>query len=172
MTASRPPDKAYRTAVEAYLEGFELVEQGLNAVDSKLRLNIEQSMTGLRNQIRKGVPVDQLEAAVIDIKGKLELADERLSGRSLSGTAAFASAFFILVREGLEALLVIAALAAFLVKTEHRHSMRYLHYGWIGALGAGFLTWWASMSLVEISGASREVTEGVAALTEIGRAHV
>ena len=158
-------DKAYRTAVEAYLEGFELVEQGLNAVDSKLRLDIEQSMTKLRNQIRQGVPVDQLEAAVIDIKGKLEMADERLSGRSLSGTAAFASAFFILVREGLEALLVVAALAAFLVKTEHRHSMRYLHYGWVGALGAGFLTWWASMSLVEISGASREVTEGVAALT-------
>ena len=158
-------DKAYRTAVEAYLEGFELVEQGLNAVDSKLRLNIEQSMTNLRNQIRKGIPADQLEAAVIEIKGKLELADERLSGRSLSGMAAFASAFFILVREGLEALLVVAALAAFLVKTEHRHSMRYLHYGWVGALVAGFLTWWASMSLVEISGASREVTEGVAALT-------
>lgn len=158
-------DKAYRLAVEAYLEGFELVEQGLNAVDGKLRLDIEHAMTALRNQIRNDVPAEELELAVIDIKGKLELASQRLSGRSLSGTAAFASAFFILVREGLEALLVVAALAAFLVKTEHRNNMRYLHFGWIGALAVGFLTWWASVSLIEISGASREITEGVAALT-------
>ena len=98
------------------------------------------------------------------IKGQLDVAKERLDGRSLSGAAAFTSAFFILVREGLEALLVVAALAAFLVKTEHRSNMRYLHFGWIGALVAGFFTWWASVSLIEISGASREITEGVAAL--------
>ncbi len=42
--------------------------------------------------------------------------------------------------------------------------MRYLHYGWVGALAVGFLTWLASVSLIEISGASREITEGVAAL--------
>jgi high-affinity iron transporter len=42
--------------------------------------------------------------------------------------------------------------------------MRYLHYGWIGALAVGFLTWLASVYLIEISGARREITEGVAAL--------
>ncbi|MFQ5644220.1 MAG: FTR1 family protein, partial [Thiogranum sp.] len=162
--AAQRRSDAYRLAVEAYLEGFELVEQGLNAVDSGLRTEIEQAMTGLRVDIRNGVPVAELEATVIRIKGLLDVASERLSGRSLSGGAAFASAFFILVREGLEALLVVAALGAFLVKTEHRNAMRYLHYGWVGALVAGFLTWLASVSLIGISGASREITEGVAAL--------
>ncbi|GMQ84108.1 MAG: cytochrome c/FTR1 family iron permease [Gammaproteobacteria bacterium] len=156
--------EAYRLAVEAYLEGFELVEQGLNAVDSELRIEIEQAMTGLRTDIRNAVPVKDLEVTVIRIKGMLDVASDRLSGRNLSGGAAFASAFFILVREGLEALLVVAALAAFLVKTEHPNAMRYLHYGWVGALAVGFLTWLASVSLIEISGASREITEGVAAL--------
>jgi len=59
---------------------------------------------------------------------------------------------------------VVAALGAFLVKTGHPGSMRYLHYGWVGALVLGFLTWLASVSLIRISGASREITEGVAAL--------
>ncbi|HHJ14082.1 MAG TPA: c-type cytochrome [Gammaproteobacteria bacterium] len=158
-------DQAYRLAVEAYLEGYELVEQGLNAVDGELRLAIEQAMTQLRNDIRAGVPVASLEQSVLDIKASLHTAADRLSGRSLSGTAAFASAFFILLREGLEAILVVAALAAFLVKTEHRDNVRYLHFGWVGALLVGFFTWWASVELVEISGASREITEGVAALT-------
>jgi high-affinity iron transporter len=156
--------RAYQLAVEAYLEGFELVEQGLNAVDADLRLDIEHAMTGLRTNIRKGVSVAALEAEIVHIKGMLDTAAERLHHRSLSGAAAFTSAFFILVREGLEALLVVAALAAFLVKTEHRNNMRYLHFGWIGALAVGFLTWLASVSLIEISGASREITEGVAAL--------
>jgi len=166
-TANRHKE-AYRLAVEAYLEGFELVEQGLNAVDSELRIEIEEAMTGLRTDIRNTVPVQKLEATVIRIKGLLDVASERLSGRSLSGWAAFASAFFILVREGLEALLVVAALAAFLVKTQHPTGMRYLHYGWIGALALGFLTWLASVFLIEISGASREITEGVAALLATG----
>ena len=156
--------RAYQLAVEAYLEGFELVEQGLNAVDASLRVNIEDAMTGLRSRIREGVPQADLEAEVVHIKGMLDTAASRLDSLSLSGAAAFTSAFFILVREGLEALLVVAALAAFLVKTEHRNSMRYLHFGWIGALAVGFLTWLASVYLIEISGASREITEGVAAL--------
>ncbi len=162
--AAHHQKEAYKLAVEAYLEGFELVEQGLNAVDSELRIEIEQAMTGLRTDIRNAVPVEDLQATVIHIKGLLDVASERLSARSLSGGAAFASAFFTLVREGLEALLVVAALAAFLVKTEHPNAMRYLHYGWIGALAVGFLTWLASVSLIKISGASREITEGVAAL--------
>ncbi|MGD8854544.1 MAG: cytochrome c, partial [Gammaproteobacteria bacterium] len=118
LQAYRAGDRqlAYQHAVEAYLEGFELVEQGLNAVDAGLRLDIEQAMTGLRARIRDGAPVAEVESAVAEIKAKLYLAAERLDGRSLSGAAAFAGAFFILLREGLEALLVVAALAAFLVK--------------------------------------------------------
>lgn len=157
-------ERAYRLAVEAYLEGFELVEQGLDAVAPDLRIEIESAMTGLRTQIRRGVPADVLAGEIVRIKSQLDTAAARLSGLGLSGVTAFASAFFILVREGLEALLVVAALAAFLVKTGHRSNMRYLHFGWIGALAAGFLTWLASVYLIEISGARREITEGAAAL--------
>ncbi len=155
---------AYQQAVAAYLEGFELVEQGLNAIDPRLRVEIEQAMTGLRVLVRQGIPFAELEASVVAIKHQLDLAGDLLGGRSLSGITAFTAAFFILLREGLEALLVVAALAAFLVKTEHRNNLHYLHYGWIGALVAGLITWWASVSLIEISGTSREVTEGLAAL--------
>jgi len=166
LTAYRNGDRqrAYELAVEAYLEGFELAEQGLDAIDPDLRMAIEQAMTGLRTSIRAGVPAAELEADVKEIQQQLSLSREQIAGLSLSGGAAFTAALFILLREGLEALLVVTALAAFLIKTKHRDNLRYLHYGWIGALLAGVLTWWASLSLIKISGASREVTEGVAAL--------
>ena len=156
---------AYQLAVEAYLEGFELVEQGVTAVDPRLHAEIEQAMTGLRTLIRQGARLAELEADVVAIKHQLDLAGDLLDRRGLSGVAAFTAAFFILLREGLEALLIVAALVAFLIKTGHRNNLRYLHYGWIGAVIAGLLTWWASVSVIEISGVRREVTEGLAALT-------
>jgi len=156
--------QAYQYAVEAYLEGFELVEQNINAFDKPLRLEIEIAMTDLRNKIRAGESVDVIENEITLINEKLDIADELLSSKSLSGGAAFASAFFILLREGLEALLIVAALAAFLVRTKRQDGLLYIHLGWISALVLGVFTWWASVSLVNISGASREITEGVAAI--------
>ena len=53
---------------------------------------------------------------------------------------------------------------AFLRKAGRTEAMPYVHGGWIGALAAGGATWLAATYLVDISGASREVTEGFAAL--------
>jgi len=156
--------KSYQLAVEAYLEGFELVEQNINAFDKPLRLEIEVLMTGLRNKIRGGESIQIIESEIKLINEKLNIAENLLDSNSLSGGAAFASSFFILLREGLEALLIVAALAAFLVRTKRQDGLRYIHFGWISALALGLLTWWASISLINISGASREITEGVAAI--------
>ncbi len=158
------PKLAYKLSVEAYLEGFELVERNINSFDKPLRLEIEVAMTGLRNKIRNGESVELIEKEITYITAKLNIADEILNSKSLSGGSAFASAFFILLREGLEALLIVAALAAFLVRTKRKDGLRYIHFGWISALVLGVFTWWASVSLISISGASREITEGVGAI--------
>src|SRR4029453_14175069 len=57
----------------------------------------------------------------------------RGSGASLV-RGAFSSAFVILLREGLEALLVLAALIAVLVKSGRRDALPWVHAGWIAAL--------------------------------------
>ena len=41
---------------------------------------------------------------------------------------------------------------------------RPVHFGWTSALVAGVLTWWAATSLITVSGASRELTEGFGSL--------
>ena len=74
------------------------------------------------------------------------------------------SAFVILVREGLEAILIVAAIVALLIKANRRDSLPWVHVGWIGALILGGLTWVLASYVINISGATREVTEGVTAL--------
>lgn len=76
----------------------------------------------------------------------------------------YLGALTILLREGLEALLVVVAILAFLKKAERSDVLPYVHAGWVTALVAGGLTWGVATYLVELSGASREMTEGFSAI--------
>ena len=156
--------RAQQLAVSAYLEGFELVEPGLDAVDHPLRVAIETDMLSLRNLMRDGAPLREVEIQVDKVNSELTRAREQLSGSALSPSGAAASAFIILVREGLEAILVLAAIIAFLVKANRRDALRYIHAGWIAALVLGIVTWVVASYAVAVSGAGREMTEGITAL--------
>ncbi len=157
-------DLAHELAIDAYLDGFEKVESNLDAVDSQLRHRIEEKMTRYRGMLENGLPGSRINAAADELKALLNQAHRVLERNLLSSGAAFSSALLILLREGLEAILVIAALGAFLIKTGRREGLRYLYYGTGGALVAGLLTWLVSSYLIEISGAGRELTEALAAL--------
>ena len=157
-------EAAYELAVGAYLEGFELMEGNINAVDPGLREEIEDAMTDYRNLIRKGAPLASAEAGVQRIEALLGTAVTRLDTTALSGKTAFVSALVILLREGLEALLVVAALAAFLIRTDRRDGLAYVYTGVAAAFVLGTATWVAANTFIDISGAQRELTEGFAAL--------
>lgn len=157
-------DGAYELAVVAYLEGFELMEANINAVDPGLRKEVEAAMTDYRNLIRKRASVARAEAGMLHIEELLDTAVTRLDSVTLSGKTAFVSALVILLREGLEALLVVAALAAFLIRTNRRDGLIYVYAGIGAAFVLGIATWVAANTFIDISGAQRELTEGFAAL--------
>ncbi len=156
--------RAQQLAVAAYLEGFELVEPALDAVDKPLREAIERDMLQLRTLMRDKATADDVQAFAARIAVNLETAEGKLGGTEMSPTAAGTSAFIILLREGLEAILVVAALIAFLVKAGRRDALLYIHAGWIGAIALGIVTWFVASYAVAMSGAGRELTEGITAL--------
>jgi high-affinity iron transporter len=151
-------------AVSGYLEGFELVEASLDALDRNLRSTVEAEMIKYRGLLRDGAPVAAVEAKAGEIEGLLVRARDLLAQGGLPPQATFLSALVILLREGLEAILVVAAIVALLVRAERRDALPYVHGGWIAALALGALTWVVASYAVRISGATREVTEGVTAL--------
>ena len=157
-------EEARRLSISAYLEGFELIESALDNVDAPLRKQTEREMMALRAQISAKAPVDSVAAGIGRINVLLERATDKLSGDGLSWTAAFFSSLIILLREGLEAILVLAAIIAFVLKTGRRDALPYIHAGWIAALGLGVATWLIARYVISISGANRELTEGVTAL--------
>jgi high-affinity iron transporter len=155
--------RANHLAVSAYLDGFELMENGLSAYDAAQTQAIEAQMMDLRRIIATPNQQAQVSAAISDTIAALERAQATMNEQQLSNTALATASFVILLREGLEALLVVLALITVLRRTERNDAVKYVHSGWLAALVLGGLTWWAAQSLISISGASREIMEGVAA---------
>lgn len=157
-------EKAKTLAVSAYLDGFELIENSLDARDKDLRKSIEGNLIKLRQVLSNAQQVNQFESLMEITVGQLHDAEELLTETTLSNEALFTASLVILLREGLEALLVVLALITVLVRTKRHDALKYVHFGWLSALLAGFATWALAQSMISISGASREVMEGIAAM--------
>ena len=73
----------------------------------------------------------------------------------------FLTAFGLLVREGLEAILVIAAIVAYLIKTGNKNMLKGVYLGSFAAVIASVILAWALETLMgEQSGVARELLEG------------
>lgn len=155
---------AERLALAAYLDGFEPVEPMLSARDAALMTRVERAMGELRAAIGRGRPVEEVRARVEALDGLFDETEAILSPEAASSASTFLGAFTILLREGLEALLIIVGMLTFLRKAERTDMVRPVHYGWLTALVAGVATWWAATHFISISGAERELTEGFGSL--------
>jgi high-affinity iron transporter len=162
LVAYRAGDRQHagELALSAYLDGFEPVEPALGARDRTLMERIEGAMGDYRAAIQSGENPDALANRVQVLDDLFDDAEASLSPDAASGLSTFLGAATILLREGLEALLIVVAMIAFLRKAERMEVMPYVHAGWVGALFAGFLTWVVATWVIGISGASRELTEG------------
>lgn len=147
-------------ALSAYLDGFEPVEPLLSARNKDLMVRIEGAMGELRAAIGRGVPVDTLRTQMKAIDSLFSEAEEALDPRQATSVSTFFGAFTVLLREALEALLIVVVMLTLLRKADRPEATRYVHGGWIAALGVGVLTWVAATYLISISGADRELTEG------------
>jgi len=156
--------QAYDLAVAAYLEGFELLETKLDQVAPDLRTQVEKAMFTYRDMIKQNASLSAMQSQQQEVDELLQTTDKTLNETKVSSAVDFFSAFLILLREGIEAILILAAITAVLIKTGRRDSLRYIHFGWISALALGFVTWYVASNVITISGAHRELTEGLTAL--------
>lgn len=156
--------RAADLALSSYLDGVEPYEQALAARDGALKAEIETAMGRYRSLIAAHAPAPQVQQQAGSIEPLFAAADEALAPSRADAAAAFVASLTILLREGIEALLVVVAMIAFLRKAERPELLPYVHAGWIGALALGGATWAAATWLVSISGANREVTEGLSSL--------
>jgi high-affinity iron transporter len=161
LYAAGQKEKAYQKAVDAYIDGYELAEPALFAKDASFGRSLEGLFTEYRNAIKQGVGPEEIDKRRSEIEAGLDRAGEIIARNDdYSGIYFFLNAALIIVREGLEATLVLAAILAMLKVLGATDAVRYIHLGWILALVAGGLTWLATQTILTLSGHHRESMEG------------
>lgn len=157
--------EAYDRALDTYLNNFEKVEPMIISRDQKFGLALEAKFVKLRGLIKDERPIGEIKTLHGEIESDLKLASVLLRSNEPIGKAlTFINSFAILIREGLEAALIVAAVLAFLGATGAKGAIKYVHLGWILALVAGLFTWFLAQTVISISGAQRETIEGVTSL--------
>jgi high-affinity iron transporter len=158
-------EKAYQKAVEAYLDGFELAEPALFSRDASLARELESRLGRFRAAMKSGESPAEVWKLYREIDAGLVRSSELLSSKgNLNVTYVFLNAFAIIVREGLEAALVLAAILTLLRVMGTTGVARYIHLGWILAVLAGCFTWLLAQTTLTLSGTHRESVEGFTTL--------
>jgi high-affinity iron transporter len=122
----------------------------------------------LRPQLARAAEPEAVTASFAALGASLAAADAALAGGTSFWFGAV-NAFVIIAREGLEAVLLIGAILAYLAgsRAPRRESRRVLAGAGLGLVGT-FATWLGARTFLPVSGAGRELMEGVTALVAVG----
>ena len=160
---------------EAYYQYYEKLgfeKNVMNAISGSRVSTVEYQFKECRQAMNNGKTVEQAKKFVTDLKAMLIEDSAKLDGGASSNanpfmqfiTSSFGQAFVILLREGLEALLVVAAIIAYLIKSGHKNMVKYIYLGLVAGIVASLIVAALFGLLFNGSGPQQEITEGVVAL--------
>ena len=180
-------DQAYRAAADGRgQEGSDLVNKAyyqyyeklgfeknvMNAISGSRVSQVEYQFKETRMAMVGGESPKKIKGLVDDLKGMLVTDAGILDGGAADNvnkwttflTSAFGQAFIVLLREGLEAILVVAAIIAYLVKSGYKSKIRYIYWGILAGLAGSGLVAILFTLLFNGNGPEQEILEGVVAL--------
>jgi len=144
-----------------YFGGFEGkgLEFAVGQADQQAMLEIELGFSVLINAAVNSEPKVTIQHHWETLKEKL-IDAPMIENQDAGFWNIAVQSLLILLREGVEALLVVAALVAYLRKAGASDKVPFIWAGVVAALMASVVTAWALQSLIANSGAAKEALEG------------
>ena len=155
-----------------YYEKLGFEKNVMNAISGDRVSQVEYQFKMTRKTMRDGGSDKEITQLVDDLKSWL-VKDAAILDGGASGnvngftklvTSSAGQAFLILIREGLEALLVVAAVIAYLVKSGNKRFAKWIYLGVVAGLAGSGLVAVLFTFLFGGSGPIQEISEGVCAL--------
>jgi high-affinity iron transporter len=159
------PTEAADAAFDAYI-AFEPIESPARARDPGVVASMERLFANFKGSVISG-DLRAAEHARDAIEANMPKVIE-LTRPAGSASEAFFQSLLIILREGFEAILVIGAVVAFLLKTGHRERLRSIWTGIVLALLASGLTAVVLRTVLNAIPASQDIIEGLTLLVAVG----
>ncbi|WEV72369.1 FTR1 family protein [Bifidobacterium sp. ESL0790] len=160
---------------EAYYQYYEKLgfeKNVMNAISGARVSYMESCFKELRKAMVRGDASASIAKKASELKANLVVdakkldggAEDQVNGATKFATSSVGQSFLILVREGLEALLVVAAIIAYMVKSGNKKLIRWIYLGVVvGLLGSGLMALLFAV-FFNGNGPQQENMEGVVAL--------
>ncbi|HEY5370666.1 MAG TPA: FTR1 family protein [Hanamia sp.] len=158
---------AEQKAIYGYLEGIEPVEQQLIAIDASIVPELERKMNAVRSAIKSNQPVTEVAQKIDDAKVSVNKAMVLMGGQTYSFWFSFLIAASILLREGLEAMLIIITILGLLKSLKASDAMKWVHFGWVTAVAIGIASWFLTGWLISFGAQYREAMEAIGSLSAV-----
>ncbi|WP_342422616.1 FTR1 family protein [Paenibacillus sp. FSL E2-0178] len=136
-------------------------------ISSKRNALIEEEFRQIRKSMTAGATKAQVNQQMSELVDMLQEDAATLSKSDSTPWGIFLSSLVIILREGIEAILVIAAIIAYLLKSGNKDKVKIIYQSTLVALGASVLTAIGLKYLFNISGASQENLEGITMLLAV-----
>jgi high-affinity iron transporter len=160
--------EASQMAALSYLEGIEPIETQLKASDPELMSKLEQQMLHVRKMMEERHPLSEVNDSLNSVRATIKAANELLEHKNYSFWLALFLAASVLLREGLEAFLVIMVILSVLKATELKTKAAWVHAGWLIAVLSGVLLWLFGGSLMKQGMQHVELVEGTISFVAVG----
>lgn len=155
-----------------YYEKLGFEKNVMNVISGDRVSQVEYQFKMTRKIMRDGGSDKEIKQHVDDLKSWLVEDAATLDGGASGNvngftklvTSSAGQAFLILIREGLEALLVVAAVIAYLVKSGNKRFAKWIYLGVVAGLAGSGLVAVLFTFLFGGSGPVQEISEGVCAL--------
>ena len=167
---TKDAEKAKELVNKAYFEFYEKlgVERAVMAYVSGKRASIvEYQFAEVKRLMTSGAANKEVRTSLDELNKMLRDDGNALDGREESGWSMFVASLLILLREGLEAILVVAAIAAYLVRSGNTAMTRVVYASGLAAVVASAVLAIALQKIFSISGANQEILEGVTMLLAV-----
>ncbi|MEO9021987.1 MAG: FTR1 family protein [Ginsengibacter sp.] len=158
---------AEQKAIYGYLEGVEPVEQQLKAIDASIVPELESRMNAVRSAIKANKPFTEVEQKIGDAKASVSKAMVLMGGQTYSFWFSFLIAASILLREGLEAVLIIITILGLLKSLKAEDAIKWVHFGWMTAIAIGIASWFLTGWLISFGAQYREAMEAIGSLMAV-----
>ena len=159
-------DDALQSASLAYLQGIEPIELQLKATDPELSEKLEKQIQRIRKLINENRPIAEVNDSINAAKQTISEVGAVLEKKEYSFWLSFFMSISILLREGLEAFLVIMVILSVLKAANIPNAPRWVHAGWVTAVLCGIIIWFLGSKLMPV-GSSMELIEAIISLLAV-----
>lgn len=154
-------------AYYGYYEKLGFEKTVMSYISGNRAATVEYQFAFTKKAMLAGDPDAEIRASLDELTTLLREDANQLDGEQESASGAAVASFVIILREGFEAIIVVGAIIAYLVKSGNGDKVKAVYWGSLIALGASVVLAVLLNLLTGLSGANQELIEGFTMLVAV-----